>query len=33
VLTRLSAFIIVCLGAQISWTGVRTLVGPWFGKH
>ena len=33
VLTRLSAFIIVCLGAQISWTGVRTLVGPWFGPH
>lgn len=27
VLTRLSAFIIVCLGAQISWSGLRTLVG------
>ena len=26
VLTRLSAFVIVCLGAQISWSGVRTLV-------
>jgi multiple antibiotic resistance protein len=27
VLTRLSAFVIVCLGAQISWSGLRTLVG------
>ena len=27
VLTRLSAFVVVCLGAQISWSGLRTLVG------
>ena len=26
VVTRLSAFVIVCLGAEISWSGVRTLV-------
>jgi len=26
VLTRLSAFVIVCLGAEISWSGLKTLV-------
>lgn len=33
VLTRLSAFIIVCLGAQICWTGLQALVGHWFHAH
>jgi multiple antibiotic resistance protein len=27
VLTRLSAFIVVCLGAEIAWNGVRVLLG------
>jgi multiple antibiotic resistance protein len=26
VLTRLSAFVIVCLGAEISWSGLRALI-------
>lgn len=27
VLVRLIAFVVVCLGAQISWTGIRALIG------
>lgn len=33
VLTRLSAFIVVCLGAEICWNGARSLLGPWLGSH
>jgi small neutral amino acid transporter SnatA (MarC family) len=31
VITRLSSFLLVCIGVQILWNGVRVLVGTLLG--